>query len=245
MTSPDNLNAMDEEMANAFRQAQASLQGRQLRALVIRGEGRAFSAGGDLVMLREKAKLDPQTNAQKMREFYASFLGLRELNVPLICVLQGHAVGAGFCFSAACDIRIGADDVKFSAPFTRLALSPGMGGSFFLPRSLGTERARQMILTGRRMEGVEALTCGFLSRIVSPEGLEAALEAEIESILKAAPVATRAYLKAERDSAADGLEIALEREAREQAECYSRPEFLEGVNALIEKRRANWPNPDR
>lgn len=240
MSSPENLNAMDESMAEAFRQAKLSLQERPLRALVVMGEGRAFSAGGDLVMLRDKAQDDKIVNALKMREFYASFLGLRDLNIPLICVLQGHVVGAGFCFSAACDIRIGADDVKLSAPFTRLALSPGMGGSFFLPRSLGKERARQMILTGRRMEGVEALTCGFLSRIVSPENLQSALESELEGILKSAPEATRAYLAMEREAEAPGLEKALAREASEQAECYARPEFLEGVNALIEKRPANW-----
>ncbi len=240
MTSPDNLNAMDDGMAAAFRQALAHLQDQPLRALVISGQGRAFSAGGDLAMLRAKADKSQETNQREMLEFYQSFLGLRDLATPLVVALQGHAVGAGFCFAAACDLRLADTSAQFAAPFTRLGLHPGMGGSFFLPRSLGSEPARDLMLTGRRMGAEEALRLGFLSRLVEPQGLEAALEEALTGILAGAPLATRALLRSQREAEREPLQRCLEREAVEQAECYARPEFLEGVEALATRRPPRW-----
>lgn len=240
MTSPDNLNAMDDGMASAFRQARALLEAEPPRALVISGEGRAFSAGGDLAMLYAKASKDRETNRREMLEFYQSFLGLRDLDVPLVCALQGHAVGAGFCFAAACDLRIADSTAQFAAPFTRLGLHPGMGGSFFLPRSLGSESARDLMLTGRRMGADEALRIGFVSRVVEPSGREQALDEALAGILSGAPLATRALLRSQRDGEREALGRCLEREAAEQAECYARPEFLQGVDALSARRAPAW-----
>src|SRR5690606_21426692 len=93
--SPQNLNAMDLEMAEAFRESQSMLASdRDCRAVVVRGEGRSFSAGGDLEMLRQKADKTVSQNRREMMEFYQSFLGLRSLNLPLLCALHGHVVGA-------------------------------------------------------------------------------------------------------------------------------------------------------
>ncbi|MCA9778863.1 MAG: enoyl-CoA hydratase/isomerase family protein, partial [Candidatus Eremiobacteraeota bacterium] len=161
LNSPDKLNAMSLEMAQAFRDATADLASRaNLRAIVIRGNGKAFSAGGDLQMLRLKAEKTIRQNRSEMLWFYRSFLGLRELHVPLVCCLHGHVVGAGFCFAAACDIRIADETVKLSAPFTRLSLHPGMGGSYFLPLTLGRSVANSLMLTGRRMGAEEAERLG-------------------------------------------------------------------------------------
>lgn len=240
MTSPENLNAMDDAMAEAFRGVYPQLESQNLRAVVITGEGRAFSAGGDLAMLLAKAEKDFETNRREMLEFYRSFLGLRDLNVPLVCGLQGHSVGAGFCFAAACDLRMASSDALFAAPFTRLGLHPGMGGSFFLPRGLGSEAARDLMLTGRRMGAVEARSLGFLSDVVDPSALPSALDSVLKAILTGAPLATRALLKNQREVERPNLEAALRREAAEQAECYARAEFREGIEALSTKRAPDW-----
>lgn len=241
MNSPENLNAMDDAMAAAFREARAKLAQEELRAIVVTGEGRAFSAGGDLAMLYAKSQKDFATNQREMLEFYRSFLSLRDLNVPLICALQGHAVGAGFCFAAGCDLRIASRSAMFAAPFTRLGLYPGMGGSFFLPRSLGSEVARELMLTGRRLGASEAKTLGFVSSVVEEEELEAALSDVLAGILASAPKATQALLRSQREAERPQLEAALLREATEQAECYARPEFVEGLKAVEEKRPPIWP----
>ena len=240
MRTPENLNAMDEAMADAFREACSRLGGDRLRAVVISGQGRAFSAGGDLAMLYAKAAKDGETNRREMMEFYLSFLGLRDLEVPLLCALHGHSVGAGFCFAAACDLRVADRTARFAAPFTRLGLHPGMGGSFFLPRGLGTEIARDLMLSGRRLGAEEAKSLGFLSALV-PEGeLSQAVETALEGVLLGAPLATRALLRSQREAEKPSLEAALKREAAEQAECYARPEFLQGLDALSQKRSPPW-----
>lgn len=240
MRTPENLNAMDETMAEAFREARARLGGDRLRAVVISGQGRAFSAGGDIAMLVAKASKDLETNRVEMLEFYRSYLGLRELEVPLICALHGHAVGAGFCFAAACDLRVADRTAQFAAPFTRLGLHPGMGGSFFLPRGLGTEVARDLMLTGRRLGAEEAKALGFLSALVPDGELAQAVEKTLEGVLLGAPLATRALLRSQREAERAGLDLALEREASEQAQCYARPEFLEGLQAVQQKQPPAW-----
>lgn len=241
LSSPENLNAMDLAMAESFKAATRHLEGlEQIRAVVIKGQGRAFSAGGDLAMLKRKASESVEKNRADMRDFYASFLGLRDLNVPLVCALHGHVVGAGFCFAAACDIRLAADTVLLAAPFTRLALHPGMGGSYFLPRAFGESVAKELMLSGRRMDAQEALQRGFLSAVTEPEELSEALEKFLQNLLKSAPMATRAMIGNERLSHREGLERALATEANEQALCYNRDEFLVGVEALMNKQSPPW-----
>lgn len=242
MTSPANLNAMDQPMAEAFCRAVLELKSRRLRAVVIRGAGRAFSAGGDLAMLKAKASQDFESNRLEMLDFYQSFLGLRKLEVPLICAVHGYAVGAGFCFAAACDIRLGDVTASFAAPFTRLGLHPGMGGSFFLPRTLGFAAANDLMLTGRRLSAAEALSLGFLSRVVEPGKLEKAIEEVVDGILMGGPEATAALIRSQRDYQQEELASALEREAFEQAASYARPEFLTGLEAVGCKRAPEWPS---
>lgn len=241
LNSPDNLNAMDLDMAHAFRKAKERLeQQTDLRAIVISAVGRAFSAGGDLEMLRRKAENTIEQNCQDMIWFYHSFLGLRELCVPLICVLKGHAVGAGFCFASACDIRIADSTCKLSAPFTRLALHPGMGGSYFLPKAFGSEVARDLMLTGRRMLAEEALQRGYLHSVCEPEQLDSATETLVLAVLKSAPEATKALLTSERNGERDEVEQRLQREALEQAHCYARDEFKAGIVALQNRQSPPW-----
>lgn len=241
LNTPDNLNAMSLEMAEAFRGATSELKEREeLRAVVIRGNGRAFSAGGDLRMLRQKADKSISQNRTEMLWFYRSFLGLRELMVPLVCVLHGHVVGAGFCFSAACDIRLADQTALFSAPFTRLALHPGMGGSFFLPLTLGRSLANDLMLTGRRMTASEASTCGFAQTVADGGTTEELVDKTLSQLLKSAPLATRALLESQRTRERDQLEATLEAEALEQAQCYARAEFVAGVEALMEKQSPPW-----
>lgn len=242
LNSPHNLNAMDLTMAQAFRTVRNSVleSGREYRAILIRARGRAFSAGGDLEMLRQKATRSVEQNEREMMEFYLSFLGLRDLNTPLVCQLHGHVVGAGFCFAAACDMRFGAGNTLLAAPFTRLALHPGMGGSYFLPRAFGSEVARELMLTGRRMAAEEALGRGFLASVVESEQLETERERLLGQLLKSAPMATRALIAGQREREHAEVMEALKAEAREQALCYARPEFVAGIEALQAKQPPPW-----
>ena len=104
---------------------------RTVRVCVVTGAGSAFSAGGDVAFLRARqAERDAEANVREMRAFYARFLALRDLQVPLLAAVNGHAVGAGLCLAVACDWRVAAERAKLGVNFVKLGLSPGMAGEF-------------------------------------------------------------------------------------------------------------------
>jgi enoyl-CoA hydratase len=237
LSSPTSLNAMDETMATAFRAKFLELKAaeRSYRAIILTGAGKAFSAGGNLGMLKAKTQISYEENRRRMLWFYDSFLCMLQLDVPLIAAVNGHAIGAGLCLASACDIRVISSEAKLGMTFARLGLHPGMGATYFLPRVLGQAKAAEYMLTGRLLSGVELATSGFASKLVAPEQvLAAALEVAGE-IVACGPQSVRALLKTLRGSQEE-LRIALEREAACQSLDYLGAEFYEGITAAIEKR---------
>ncbi|MEZ4291817.1 MAG: enoyl-CoA hydratase/isomerase family protein [Myxococcota bacterium] len=139
---PDRLNAMTREMGEAFRDRIAGLAADDsIRALVLTGEGRAFSAGGDLDMLQAKADQGAAAPGvawrairDEMASFYRLFLSLRDLACPTIAAINGHAIGAGLCVALGCDLRFVAREARLGLNFTRLGVHPGMAATWNLPR---------------------------------------------------------------------------------------------------------------
>lgn len=230
---PERLNAMGEEMAEAMREQLGKLRRDGPRVLLLRGEGRAFSAGGDLAMLERKTHLGREENRRLMRAFYASFLDLLGLDVPLIAVLHGHAVGAGAVLACACDLRVAEPGTRIAFPFARLGLHPGMGATYFLPRLVGPGAARELLLTGVTVEADRALAMGLVNRVASPALAEARELAR--GLLQATPEALRDTLETLRGDPEE-LSRALEREARCQAESYGREEFRAALRSARQKR---------
>lgn len=243
LNNPDNLNAMDEEMAVQFKALVTKLASDKPRVVILSGAGRAFSAGGNLQMLKAKAQLEKDENKRRMLEFYDSFLCIRTLGVPIIAALNGHAIGAGLCLACACDIRVAAAGARLGLTFTRLGLHPGMGATYFVPRVLGYARAQEFLLTARVITAEEAETFGLVTSVApAPSVVETARKIARE-ILSCGPVSVSQLLSSLR---ADdrGLQEALEREASLQAENYAGAEFMEGVSALIEKRSPSFALQD-
>ena len=241
LSDPATLNAMGEDMAQEFAQsiAQIEVLSEKPRVLILTGEGKAFSAGGDLTMLYEKTKLSREENYKRMIEFYTSFLGFRSLEIPTIAVLNGAAVGAGLCVACAMDIRIAEESGKLGFTFTKLGLHPGMAATYFLPKVIGESHARELLLTGRIISSQEALRRGLVSEVVKDgDGVGRAIEIAKE-ILQTGPIATKDLLHT-LDSIKDTLEDTLAHEARSQAENYAGAEFLEGISAVREKRKAKF-----
>ncbi len=236
---PANLNAMGEEMAAEFSALVENLRVKNnaCRCIVLTGAGRAFSAGGNLEMLEKKQQLSESENQRLMLKFYHSFLGILSLNIPLVAAINGHAIGAGLCLAAACDVRIASDQAKFGVTFTRLGLHPGMGGTFFLPRVLGYPAAAELMLSGRVIDAAEALRMGLVSRVVPAAELNAQAEGLAAEIASCGPEANRAVLQTLR-AGSTTLAAALERESSCQSLSYKSAEFKEGVRAAIEKRKA-------
>ena len=240
LNDPANLNAMSEAMSHEFAALVISLKARRdLRAIILSGAGRAFSAGGDLQMLEQKTKKSGEENRQLMHLFYDSFLSIRLLGVPLIAAINGHAIGAGLCLASGCDIRVAAEGAKLGMTFTRLGLHPGMGATWFLPNILGIAAASELLLTARIIESAEAQSIGLVSKVVPAADVISCADAIAKEIISCGPQAVRQLLASLRNRAPT-LDAALEREALCQSVNYASDEFKEGVRATIEKRAAKF-----
>jgi enoyl-CoA hydratase len=245
LNDPERLNAMSEAMGAAISGAVAALKDdASLRAAVLTGAGRAFSAGGDLDMLVRMAQAGnadrggPTRATQRafMGRFYRMYLAVRDLPVPTIAALNGPAIGAGLCVALACDLRIAAREAKLGLNFTKLGIHPGMAATWTLPRIVGHAHAAELIYTGRIIDGEEAARIGLASRAVPREETLAAALALAAEIAAAAPVAVRGAKRSLALSGASDLAAQLDREAAEQALCYESEDLLEGLAAVRDKR---------
>lgn len=236
LNDPDHRNAMSLEMADAFRAAVETLRGNAAkRIVVLTGAGSAFSAGGDLRMLRKKADLTKSKNVAEMLAFYDAFLGLLTLDVPVIAAINGHAIGAGACVAMACDYRIVSETAKIGFTFVRLGLHPGMGATYTLPRIAGAAVASDLLLSGRVVAAAEAGRLGLVHRVVADDQVLRAAEDYAAELQRGGPQALSGLLTTLRPDP-DALRVALEREAQQQAENYASAEFLEGIAASLERR---------
>ncbi len=241
---PERRNAMTSEMGDALRDTFLDLAtDASLRVAVLTGTAPAFSAGGDLGMLEDHARRTRDEGfdaTDEMRSFYERFLTLRQLPVPTIAAINGHAVGAGLCIGLACDIRFVAHEAKVGLNFSRLALHPGMGGSWLLPRILGDQNAAKWLYTGRLFSGTEAAADGLaLEALPADEVLPAAI-AMAEEIAQASPLVVRQLRTSLAVSATNDLDAQLDLEASFQAVNYGTEDLAEGLAAGRARRAPDF-----
>jgi enoyl-CoA hydratase len=245
LNDPERLNAMSEAMGQALSAVVDRLAADEaVRAVVVTGAGRAFSAGGDLDLLERMARAgnaSPGGETRRAHEtfmgrFYRLFLRLRALPQPTLAAVNGPAIGAGCCVALGCDLRLAARDAKLGLNFTRLGIHPGMAASWTLPRLVGPAHAAELLYSGRLLDGAEAERIGLVNRAVPREALRDEALALARSIAEAAPGAVRATKRSLAESAASTLDEQLDREAREQALCYESADLLEGLAAARERR---------
>lgn len=245
LSRPERLNALTVAMGASFEAAVKSLgMEPDLRAVVLTGEGRAFSAGGDLDFLERRAQAGAeggaQANAEEMRAFYRRFLSLRTLPVPVLAAVNGPAIGAGMCLALACDLRVCARDAKLGLTFVGLGLHPGMGATHLLPTLVGHQTASRLLLTGEVIGGEEALRLGLVAETVETEQVLPRTLELARSMAEAGPVAVRSTVRSLRLVADEGLERALWREADAQAHCYSTADLRRGIEAVRTKSKATF-----
>jgi enoyl-CoA hydratase len=240
LNDPDHLNAMSEAMADQFSALVEKVRKEAgLRALILTGAGRAFSAGGDLEMLERKRKLSGAENKRKMLEFYDSFLKILTLKVPVVAALNGAAIGAGLCLASACDMRVAATGSKLGFTFARLGLYPGMGATYFLPRVIGVARASELLMTAKVILAEEALAIGLVSKVVAADAIMESALGLAREIAECGPQAIRELVQGLREGSST-LKLALEREATCQSYDYAGKEFAEGIAAVREGRKAKF-----
>jgi enoyl-CoA hydratase/carnithine racemase len=233
---PERRNAMTAELTAAWTSAVEGIRAdRDVRAVVVTGEGSAFCAGGDLSWIGESPDLSVMALRERMLPFYRAWLSVRTLDVPVLAAVNGPAVGAGLCLALACDVRYAAPGATFSAPFARLGMHPGMAATYLLPEVVGVARARELLLTGRRVGAEEAYAIGLVSG-VADDVLAHTLEVA-EGIAASAPIAVRLTKAALADAGRSrSLDAALDWEGLAQPVTMASADLREGLAAQAERR---------
>ena len=233
-TNPDKRNPMTAELTARWAETMRELRGQSdLRAVVVTGEGSAFCSGADLRELGSNAESDLMGARAHLSEFYRTWLSIRNLPVPSIAAINGHAIGAGLAVALACDLRYVAPAARLGVPFVQMGLHAGMATTALLPEAVGMQRARELLLTGRLIDGAEAVEIG----IALPAGdsvLDTALNTAAR-IAGAAPIAVR-LTKTALTGGQPTVDQALAWEALAQPVTTQTTDFTEGITARLEKR---------
>lgn len=215
LSRPDSLNAQTPDTWAALAAIGESL-GDDVRVVVVRGEGRAFSAGLDRSLftpapgrpgIAALGTVPPEEADLTIAGYQAGFSWLRDPSRVTVAAVQGHAIGGGFQLALACDLRIVADDVQFRMAEPALGIVPDLGGTHPLVRSVGYARAVEICLTGRRVGAEESVRIGLALRAVPPADLDAATD-ELATALVGAPPGAAAETLRLLAGVTDGLDPA-------------------------------------
>jgi len=248
LNRPDSLNAMGGELMPLLAQHLAEcVSDNAVRCVVLTGAGRAFCAGGDVKAMAARGgggadgKRSPAAEfAQGVDELRLSqkrtSYTLHTMPKPTIAMVNGHAVGAGLSLALACDLRVASENAKFGTVFRNVGFSGDFGGSWYLPRLVGMERARQLYFTGEVIPAEEALRIGMVSRMVPHDKLEEETMA-LASQLASGPSLAYARMKENLNrSATSDLLTLLDQEALNMRLSGATNDHREAARAFVEKR---------
>ncbi len=238
LNRPEKLNAFNRELFADL----AALLGRAeadegVKALVVTGAGRAFSAGGDREGHPSWKTSDPIIRAEYVREAQRITLAIRHMPKPVIAAVNGVAMGAGLDLAMACDMRIASQEARFSEVFIRAGLMPDMGGTYLLPRLVGVGKAMELILTGDTIDAQEALRIGLVNQVVPAQEL---MPCAIALARRFCQGPSRAYALvkwAVYKGLNQDLQGALDNETYGQAILLGTEDVREAFNAFSERRQ--------
>lgn len=212
-----------------------------VRVAILTGAGKAFSSGGDLTKMRddfgvraEKPHLTPRYYKHGIQRIPLAF---EKLDVPIICAVNGPAIGAGLDLTCMCDMRIAAQSAKFAESFVKVGIVPGDGGAWLLPRVVGFSKAAEMVFTGDMLDAQQALACGLVSQVVPDAELMAAARKLAERVAVNPPHAVRMAKRLLMEGRHTRLDTLLEMSAAMQALTHATGDHREAVSSFLEKRK--------
>jgi enoyl-CoA hydratase/carnithine racemase len=265
LNRPERLNAMTVEMWHELAKLGESLgDDSSLRCLVVTGEGRAFSSGIDVEQLLAgagsglfaeagKGSTPPAESPSSGRviddqlvtmigDLQDAYTWLADAPYPTIAAMRGFALGGGLQLALACDLRIAARGTKMGLLEHKYGILPDLGGTYWLPRIVGTAKAKELIFTAETIDAEEGLRIGLVNRLVDEDELEAAATALAGKIAGQPPIAVRWSKRAIDKSGLQSLGEGLREAAVGQAECIRSADFVEAMKANLEKRTAQYTN---
>jgi enoyl-CoA hydratase/carnithine racemase len=236
MARAEKRNAMNEELVRGLHEAfRDAADDPSVRVVVVRGDGPMFSSGMDLSDLRGLSE-----HPEKLRAFRGPILSvwnlLEEMTKPTIVQIHGACIGGAAELALAADMRVMAEDAVLAIPEVRVGLIPDVGGSSRLPAVVGIGIAKELIMTGKPIDGREAHRIGFANRIAPAEELDAATEALCNELLACAPLAVGLAKRVMDAAAKPALAATLEHEVTAQQLLAASDDYAEGAAAFQEKR---------
>ena len=241
LNRPDALNALSPALLEQFSAAITAVgKDESVKALVIRGEGRAFCAGADLLffdtVFADLSRLPPY-----VKLLNDCLLQLEELPIPTIAVVHGFALAGGLELMLACDLALAATDARIGDQHANFGLMPGGGATQRLPRRIGMQRAMELLTTGRHLSGVEAAEWGLVLRAVHPESLNT----ELESLLSQLRNKSRTGLGWIKSITQRGKDLPLQEGIALESLAFTQyfatsPHPQQGIQAFKEKRPAEF-----
>ncbi len=240
LNRPKAFNSFNREMALAFQDALDDCQADQnVRVVVITGEGKAFCAGQDLKEVTDE-KLNPGFK-KILDEHYGPIISkIRALEKPVVAAVNGVAAGAGANIALACDLVIAHEKALFIQAFSAIGLIPDSGGTFFLPRLVGFQKATALAMLGEKISAKQAEQLGLIYK-AAEEGEYEEYVNRISSRLAQMPTKALALTKqAFNASLSNNLEQQLALESKLQIEASETKDYHEGVSAFVEKRQPNF-----
>ena len=236
---PKKLNALNAALLEELHQLFISLkEEKDIRVIVLTGSGeKAFVAGADIA---EFAQFDAQQGKMLSRKGQKTVFDLiAQSSIPVIAAINGFALGGGLELALSCHIRIASINARMGLPETSLGVIPGYGGTQRLAQLIGRGRATEMILSCRMVTAEEALNVGLVSQVVTQEELLSSAAALAEKIMCNSSNAMGHALRAIDAAYQEGV-AGFEQEINAFGECFGHPEFKEGTQAFLEKRKANF-----
>ncbi len=240
ISRPEALNALNSTVIAELEQVVTELENdRDVRCLILTGEGRSFVAGADI---GEQCPMDLAAGRRWGQRGSALFRRIEKLEFPTIAAVNGFALGGGCELAMSCDIILASEKAKFGQPEVGLGITPGFSGTQRLPRRVGTAKAKELIFSGKMIKADEAKEIGLVNAVYAPEELLNGAMEMAKSFVKNAPIAVK-YAKAciDRGVQTDiDSGIAIENELF--AMCFATADQKEGMGAFLEKRSATFEN---
>lgn len=239
---PNSMNSYTEKLHNELMDILKSVQeDKTIRCLVISGEGKAFSVGQDLKdPLIQPGDTPPELGKIISDRYNPLILAISQLNVPIICGVNGIAAGAGVNIALACDIVIACESASFIQAFSQIGLIPDSGGTFILPKLIGRARAMGSTLLGEKITAAQAEEWGMIWKCVPDEEFEATIKQISKKITSLPTRALALTKKAIMASFNNRFEKQLDLERDYQQQAGETSDYKEGITAFLEKRRPEF-----
>lgn len=238
LNRPDKLNALNEKLLEELKQTFTTAhQDSQVKSLLLTGEGKAFCAGADISQIKNISSKDSYQFALIGQ---ATFRKLETLGKPSVAAINGYAFGGGCELALSATMRIASTNAKFSQPEIKLGIIPAYGGTQRLARIIGKGRALEMCLRGNTIDADKALAWGLVTELTDPEQLIRQAELILKEINQLAPIAASSIIEVINTGFDLSLADALRMEASYFAMACATKDKEEGINAFLEKRKANF-----